>query len=147
MISFLLCLALLIIGYFVYGKIVEDVYKRQGLDQYRAQHESLVRIDLERYAARLEPVSYTHLDVYKRQAQGVPAAFAGGLVADGKDLDGAEVQQPDAVRFLQGSCVCVGNGQRQHKAQRQNCRRQQLCLPGGTCLLYTSLPKRTRRQF
>ena len=67
-------------------------------------------------------------------AQGVPAAFAGGLVADGKDLAGAEVQHPDAVRFLQGSCVCVGNGQSQHKAQRQNCRRQPLCRAGGTVL-------------
>ena len=42
--------------------------------------------------------------------------------------------QADAVRFLQGSCVCVGNGQSQHKAQRQNCRRQPLCRAGGTVL-------------
>ena len=33
-------------------------------------------------------------------AQCVPAAFAGGLVADGKDLAVVKSQQPDAVFFL-----------------------------------------------
>ena len=42
MISFILCLALLIIGYFTYGKVVDNTFG---------------------------PVSYTHLDVYKRQLQ------------------------------------------------------------------------------
>ena len=168
MISFLLCLAILIVGYFVYGKIVDNTF---GPD------------DRETPAA----VSYTHLDVYKRQilssglttvigflalvlmqfqicllytsaghaghpqgqppcrdcpggqsggtghqrkpaggpvrrhhpaahrllqmcirdrqngagvAQCIPAAFAGGLVADGKDLAVVKSQQPDAVFFL-----------------------------------------------
>ena len=85
---------------------------------------------------RPHPAAGAHLSVQNGAgiAQRVQAALAGGLVADGKDLAGAEVQHPDAVRFLQGSCVCVGNGQSQHKAQRQNCRRQPLCRAGGTVL-------------
>ena len=67
-------------------------------------------------------------------AQGVPAAFAGGLVADGEDVAGVELQHPDTVCLLQGSCMSMGNGQSQHKAQRQNCRRQPLCRAGGTVL-------------
>ena len=59
MISFLLCLALLIIGYFVYGKIVDNTF---GPDD---RETPAVRInDGVDYVVT---VSYTHLDVYKRQ--------------------------------------------------------------------------------
>ena len=37
-----------------------------GLDQYRAQHESLVRIDLERYAARLEQAQRDCKDRFRK---------------------------------------------------------------------------------
>ena len=35
-----------------------------------------------------------------QEKHGIPAAFAGGLIADGKDLAVVKSQQPDAVFFL-----------------------------------------------
>ena len=42
------------------------MYKRQGVEQYRAQYESLVRIDLERYAARLEQAQKDCKDRFRK---------------------------------------------------------------------------------
>ena len=50
MITFTLCLLALIAGYFIYGRFIERVF---GPDDRKTP----------------APVSYTHLDVYKRQIQ------------------------------------------------------------------------------
>ena len=67
-------------------------------------------------------------------AQSVPAALAGGLVADRKDLAGIEAQQVDAVRFLQRGCMGVGDGHCQQQAKRHKGRCQPLCRAGGAVL-------------
>ena len=55
MISFLLCLAILIVGYFVYGKIVDNTF---GPDD---RETPAVRINDGVDYVVMPPVSYTHL--------------------------------------------------------------------------------------
>ena len=50
-------------------KITEYQNKLKGLEVQKTEAENLEIVQLVR-AMRLTPVSYTHLDVYKRQAQG-----------------------------------------------------------------------------
>ena len=66
MISFLLCLAILIVGYFVYGKICL-LYTSNGPQKHKAQHGQHTDRDQSRQQEQGEIAVGLFLDVYKRQ--------------------------------------------------------------------------------
>ena len=78
MVSFFVCLAILIIGFMVYSKFTEKVFgpddrkppaltMTDGSDYVPMSTPRIFLIQLLNIAG-LGPVSYTHLDVYKRQS-------------------------------------------------------------------------------
>ena len=56
--------------------------QEQALDEYPMPDEQVSTPDMQEYGYSYDAVSYTHLDVYKRQAQSVVAQAAGIINSD-----------------------------------------------------------------